>query len=113
MESNSTPNCDSIPNKRAIFPSKASNNPAIIIRVPAFKGSFQAQLFSDKMNGRSGRLVIAQKIVPRKTQNFAIASGTRSTLSKPNKQKYYPRVNTKVVIKQNICIIVWHISPCV
>ena len=26
MESNSTPNCDSIPNKRAIFPSKASNN---------------------------------------------------------------------------------------
>tara|TARA_R110002020_G_scaffold226406_2_gene436846 strand:+ start:1014 stop:1889 length:876 start_codon:yes stop_codon:yes gene_type:complete len=70
-----------------------------ITKDPNRKGSFQAQLFSDKMNGRSGRLIIAQKIVPRKTQNFAIASGTRSTLSKPNKQKYYPRVNTKVVIK--------------
>jgi hypothetical protein len=70
-----------------------------ITKDPSRKGSFQAQIFSDNLNGRSGRLVIAQKIVPRKTQNFAIASGMRSTLGKSNKQKYYPRVNTKVVIK--------------
>ena len=70
-----------------------------ITKDPSRKGSFQAQIFSDNLNGRSGRLVIAQKIVPRKTQNFAIASGMRSTLGKSNKQKYYQRVNTKVVIK--------------
>ena len=69
-----------------------------IIKDPARKGAFQAQLYSVDNNGRTGRMVIAQKIVPEKTQNFAIASGTRSTIG-TKKQKYYPRVNKKVVIK--------------
>ena len=69
-----------------------------IIKDPARKGAFQAQLYSTDQNGRTGRMVIAQKIVPEKTQNFAIASGTRSTIG-VKKQKYYPRVNKKVVIK--------------
>jgi hypothetical protein len=69
-----------------------------ITKDPARKGSFQAQLYSKDKNGRTGRMVIAQKIVPDKTQNFAIASGIRSTIG-VNKQKYYPRVNKKVVIK--------------
>jgi len=69
-----------------------------ITKDPARKGSFQAQLYSTDKNGRTGRMVIAQKIVPEKTQNFAIASGTRSTIG-VKKQKYYPRVNKKVVIK--------------
>ena len=43
-------------------------------------------------------MVIAQKIVPEKTQNFAIASGLRSNIG-VKKQKYYPRVNKKIVIK--------------
>jgi hypothetical protein len=38
MESNSTPNRDSIPNILAIFPSKTSNEPAIMIKTPALKG---------------------------------------------------------------------------
>ncbi len=69
-----------------------------ITKDPARKGAFQAQLYSTDKNGRTGRMVIAQKIVPEKTQNFAIASGTRSKIG-VSKQKYYPRVNKKVVIK--------------
>tara|TARA_Y100001963_G_scaffold117241_1_gene163099 strand:+ start:2466 stop:3338 length:873 start_codon:yes stop_codon:yes gene_type:complete len=69
-----------------------------VTKDPTRKGGFQAHIYSTKKNGRSGRLVIAQKIVPQKTQNFAIATGTRSVLKK-SKQKYYPRVNQKVVIK--------------
>ena len=30
-----------MPNKRAILPSKASKSAAIIIKLPAFKGSFE------------------------------------------------------------------------
>jgi hypothetical protein len=69
-----------------------------ITKDPARKGSMQAQIFSKDKNGRTGRMVIAQKIVPQKTKNFAVASGTRSPTDS-NKQKYYPRVNKKVVIK--------------
>jgi len=71
-----------------------------ITKDPTRKGGFQAHTYSTNANekGRSGRLVIAKKIVPEKTQNFAIASGARSTIG-VSKQKYYPRVNKKVVIK--------------
>ena len=69
-----------------------------ITKDPARKGSFQAHLYSKNKNGRAGRMVIAQKIVPEKTQNFAIASGTRNAIQH-KKQKYYPRVNKKVVIR--------------
>ena len=69
-----------------------------ITKDPSRKGAFQAQLYSTDKNGRPGRMVIAQKIVPEKTQNFAIASGLRSDIG-VKKQKYYPRVNKKIVIK--------------
>ena len=38
IESNSIPNLDSIPSKRAILPSKTSNIPAIFIATPALSG---------------------------------------------------------------------------
>jgi len=70
-----------------------------IVKDPSRKGGFQAQLFSDRNNGRSGRWTIARRIIPSKTQNFAIASGTRSGLGSVSKQKYFPRPNRKVVIQ--------------
>jgi hypothetical protein len=70
-----------------------------ITKDPARKGAFQAHLYSDKKNGRSGRMVIAKKIVQDKTRNFAAASGTRGDQSGAKKQLYYPRINKKVVIK--------------
>ena len=69
-----------------------------ITKNPENKGSFQAQLYSDQKNGRSGRFVIARQIVPEKTQNFAIASGTR-TNTNAKRQRYFPRNNKKVVIR--------------
>lgn len=69
-----------------------------ITKNPEQKGSFQAHLYSDKKNGRSGRFVIAKQIVPEKTQNFAIASGTR-TNTNAKRQNFYPRANKKVVIR--------------
>jgi|TARA_R100001163_G_C5057934_1_gene194487 hypothetical protein len=69
-----------------------------ITKDPSRKGSFQAHLYSNDKNGRAGRMVVAQKIVPQKTQNFAIASGTRNA-TQHKRQKYYPRVNKKVVIR--------------
>ena len=71
-----------------------------ITKDPARKGSFQAHYYSDKKNGRSGRWVIAKRIVKDKTRNFAVASNTRnSQRSGGTKQRYYPRVNKKVVIQ--------------
>ena len=69
-----------------------------IVKNPEQKGSFQAHLFSDKKNGRSGRFVIAKEIVPEKTQNYAIASGVRTNTG-VKRQRYYPRPNKKVVIR--------------
>ena len=65
---------------------------------PSKKGSFQAHLFSDKKDGRPGRMVIARRIVPDKTKNFAAASGTRNNVGTTD-QNWYPRVNKKVVIQ--------------
>ena len=69
-----------------------------IVKDPAKKGSFQAHLYSDKKNGRPGRLVIAKRIVTDKTRNFAAASNTR-TETTAARQRYYPRKNHKVVIQ--------------
>jgi len=67
---------------------------------PSKKGSFQAHTYSVDKNGRSGRLVIAKRIVPDKTRNFAVASGTRnSAKTGGTKQRYYPHANQKVVIQ--------------
>ena len=71
-----------------------------ISKDPALKGSFQAHTYSTAKNGRSGRIVIAKRIVPDKTRNFAVASGTRnSQKTGGTRQRYYPRENKKVVIQ--------------
>tara|TARA_R110000824_G_scaffold243438_1_gene432108 strand:- start:4144 stop:5019 length:876 start_codon:yes stop_codon:yes gene_type:complete len=71
---------------------------ASITKDPAKRGSFQANLYSDKFNGRAGRFVIAKRIVQDKTRNFAVAAGTR-TNNDGTLQKHFPRVNRKVVIQ--------------
>ena len=66
---------------------------------PTRKGSFQANIYSVDKNGRAGRMVLAKRIVPDKTRNFAVAAGTRNGKDQPAEQRYYPRVNKKVVIQ--------------
>jgi hypothetical protein len=70
-----------------------------IVKDPTRKGAFQAQIYSSKGNGRSGRLVVAKRIVEDKTRNFAVANGTRTTTEAASRQKWSPRVNSKVVIQ--------------
>ncbi len=71
-----------------------------IVKDPNRKGSFQANYYSKNKNGRAGRWVIAKKIVTDKTNNFAVATGTRGEHETGGiKQRYYPRINKKVVIR--------------
>ena len=69
-----------------------------ITKDPAQKGSFQAHLYSDKRNGRTGRMTIAKRIKQDKTRNFAVVGNTR-TNTDGVRQKFFPRVNKKVVIE--------------
>ena len=69
-----------------------------ITKDPNRKGGFQAQLFSNEKDGRTGRMVIAKKVKQDKTRNFAVASGTR-TNSGGKLQKYFPRINQRLVIQ--------------
>ena len=69
-----------------------------ITKDPTRKGGFQAHTFSNNKNGRAGRLVIAKRIKQDKTRNFAVASGTRTNTS-GTRQKFFPRVNHKVVVE--------------
>jgi len=69
-----------------------------ITKDPAQKGSFQAHLYSDKRNGRTGRMTIAKRIKQDKTRNFAVVGNTRTNTS-GDRQKYFPRVNKKIVIE--------------
>ena len=71
-----------------------------MIKDPNRKGSFQAHFYSQDKNGRSGRMVLAKKIVQDKTRNFAVVENTRrSNYTSGEAQRYYPRVNKKIVIK--------------
>ena len=69
-----------------------------IVKDPARKGGFQAHLYSDRRDGRTGRMVIAKRIKQDKTRNFAVVGNTR-TNSSGDRQKYFPRVNKKIVIE--------------
>ena len=69
-----------------------------ITKDPTRKGGFQAHTFSNNKNGRAGRLVIAKRIKQDKTRNFAVADGTRTNTS-GTRQKFFPRVNSKVVVE--------------
>tara|TARA_Y100000592_G_C5482183_1_gene326386 strand:+ start:1173 stop:2054 length:882 start_codon:yes stop_codon:yes gene_type:complete len=69
-----------------------------ITKDPARKGAYQAHVYSDKQNGRAGRLTLARRIVKDKTRNFAVASGTRTNTGAAL-QKHFPRINKKIVIQ--------------
>jgi len=71
-----------------------------ITKDPAKKGGFQAHYYSKNKNGRSGRWVIAKRIVEDKTRNFAVVGNTRKeNYTSGSVQRYYPRINKKVVIQ--------------
>jgi len=70
-----------------------------ITKDPERKGAFQAQIYSDRGDGRTGRMVIARRIVEDKTRNFAVAQSMRMLPKDTKFQKYYPRANKKVVIQ--------------
>lgn len=72
-----------------------------VTKDPARKGSFQAHIYSQDKNGRSGRMVLAKRIVQDKTRNFAVVNNTRRTnyTESGTPQKHYPRVNKKIVIQ--------------
>ena len=69
-----------------------------ITKDPAKRGVFQANYYSKDKNGRSGRFVLAKRIVPDKTRNFATVGNTRKNLE-VKRQPYYPRKNKKVVVQ--------------
>jgi hypothetical protein len=68
------------------------------LKLPLISIERTAHYYSVDKNGRAGRFVIAKKIVPDKTRNFAVAAGTR-TNNEGKKQRYFPRVNKKIVIQ--------------
>ena len=71
-----------------------------ITKDPNRKGSFQAHSYSQDKNGRSGRLVLAKRIVQDKTRNFAVVNNTRkSNYTSGESQRHYPRVNKRIVIQ--------------
>ena len=69
-----------------------------ITKDPSQKGSFQANLFSNDGDARTGRMVIAKRIKQDKTRNFAVAAGTRGK-TRGKIQQNYPRINHRVVIQ--------------
>jgi len=71
-----------------------------ITKDPTRKGCFQAHLYSEDKNGRTGRMILAKQIVQDKTRNFAVANNIRSNnYTSGDNQQYYPRVNKKIVVK--------------
>ena len=71
-----------------------------ITKDPTRKGGFQAHKYSDKKNGRTGRWVIAKKIVQDKTRNFAVADNVRKgNYTSGEFQQYFPKTNKKIVVK--------------
>ena len=71
-----------------------------VTKDPARKGAFQAQIYSQDKNGRTGRMVIAKRIVEDKTRNFAVVGNTRrGNYTSTKEQEYYPRINKKIVVQ--------------
>jgi hypothetical protein len=71
-----------------------------ITKDPTRKGGYQAHKYSDDKNGRTGRMVIAKKIVQDKTRNFAVVGNTRrNNFTSGQNQQYFPRTNKKIVVK--------------
>jgi len=70
-----------------------------VIKDPENKGSYRANIYSNEHNGRSGRMIIAKRIVEDKTRNFAAASAMRKLPKHIKHQKHFPRINKKIVIQ--------------
>jgi hypothetical protein len=72
-----------------------------ITKDPTRKGGFQAHRYSQDLNGRTGRMILAKRIVQDKTRNFAVVGNTRRAnyTGEGTPQKYYPRPNKKIVIQ--------------
>jgi len=70
-----------------------------ITKDPTRKGGYQAHIYSDKHNGRSGRMVVAKRMVPDKTRNFAVVGNIRNTPKGAGGQPWVPRINSKYVIQ--------------
>jgi len=70
-----------------------------ITKDPTRKGGYQAHIYSKDKNGRTGRMVVAKRIVQDKTRNFAVTEAARALPTTSDRQRYYPRVNRKVVIQ--------------
>ena len=69
-----------------------------VVKDPSKRGAFQANTYSVDHNGRSGRMVLAKRIVQDKTRNFAGVGNTRNNLG-VKRQRNTPRVNKKIVIQ--------------
>ena len=70
-----------------------------ITKDPARKGMMPANV-RDNPDEQGGSVTIARRIKQDKTRNFAVASGTRKdTETGGTRQRYYPRVNKKIVIR--------------
>lgn len=65
---------------------------------PNRKGSFQANLYSNRNNGRIGRFVIAKRIVQDKTRDNAVITNTR-TNTDGERKKYFPNNNSRIVVE--------------
>ncbi len=70
-----------------------------VTKDPENKGSYRAQIYSNEHNGRTGRIIIARRIVEDKTRNFAAAAAMRKLPRGREYQKHYPRINKKIVIQ--------------
>ena len=76
-----------------------------IAKDPARKGGFQAHLFSDKKNGRSGRFVIAKRIKQDKTRDFLVNDAARAANQTGGTiQQHFPHKNLKKLVIQIVSI---------
>jgi hypothetical protein len=73
-----------------------------IVKDPTNKGGFQAHIFSDKRNGRTGRMVIAKRIKQDKTRNFAVVGNTRTNSDGTRKKIVIETLSIPIPIYVNL-----------
>jgi len=62
-----------------------------IVKDPSRKGGFQAHIYaSPTKEGRTGRMVVARRIVPDKTRDYSVATGARSNVSSIVRERWHP-----------------------
>ena len=69
-----------------------------VTKDPTRKGGFQAHLYSNRRDGRTGRYIIAKKIVQDKTRDNAVIGNIR-TNTDGVRQKYKPSENNRIVVE--------------